>query len=107
MRKHNVDALVVIGGDGSFHGALDLYNDEGFNVMAILDDEYYDFLTGGLTKADGIQILNYTHIKKRYMQNVLKIYECIAVNKNSQRKDIVLRNQLFFAIIYTIDNKIW
>lgn len=38
---------------------------------------------------------------------MLKIYECIAVNKNSQRKDIVLRNQLFFAIIYTIDNKIW
>lgn len=25
----------MIGGDGSFHGALDLYNDEGINVMAI------------------------------------------------------------------------
>lgn len=35
LHGHNIDALIVIGGDGSFHGALDLYNDEGFNVMAI------------------------------------------------------------------------
>ena len=38
-------------------------SDEISSLSAILlDDEYYDFLTGGLTKADGIQILNYTHI---------------------------------------------
>lgn len=35
LRGHNIDALIVIGGDGSFHGALDLYTDEDFNVMAI------------------------------------------------------------------------
>lgn len=35
LHEHNIDALIVTGGDGSFHGALDLYNDEGFNVMAI------------------------------------------------------------------------
>lgn len=35
LKKHNIDALVVIGGDGSFRGASDLYNDEDFNVMAI------------------------------------------------------------------------
>lgn len=38
-------------------------SDEISSLSAILlDDGYYDFLTGGLTKADGIQILNYTHI---------------------------------------------
>ena len=28
----------------------------------LLNDEYYHFLTGGLTIIDGVQILNYTHI---------------------------------------------
>ena len=28
----------------------------------LLNDEYYHFLTGGLTEIDGIQTLNYTHI---------------------------------------------
>ena len=38
-------------------------SDEISSLSAILlDDEYYDFLTGGLTKLGGIQILNYTHI---------------------------------------------
>lgn len=38
-------------------------SDEISSLSAILlDDEYYGFLTSGLTKADGIQILNYTHI---------------------------------------------
>lgn len=38
-------------------------SDEISSLSAILlDDEYYDFLTGGLTKVDEIQILNYTHI---------------------------------------------
>lgn len=55
LRGHNIDALIVIGGDGSFHGALDLYNDEGFNVMAIPEtidnDLAYTELTLGFDTA--------------------------------------------------------
>ena len=38
-------------------------SDEISSLSAILlNDEYYSFLTSGLTKIDGIQTLNYTHI---------------------------------------------
>lgn len=38
-------------------------SDEISSLSAILlNEEYYNFLIGGLTKIDGIQILNYTHI---------------------------------------------
>lgn len=38
-------------------------SDEISSLSAILlNDEYYHFLTSGLTEIDGIQILNYTHI---------------------------------------------
>ena len=38
-------------------------SDEISSLSAILlNDEYYQFLTGGLIEIDGIQILNYTHI---------------------------------------------
>lgn len=38
-------------------------SDEISSLSAILlNDEYYQFLTGGLTEIDGIQTLNYTHI---------------------------------------------
>lgn len=44
LKKHNVDALVVIGGDGSFTGAL-IFNEEfGFPVMGIpgtIDNDIY------------------------------------------------------------------
>lgn len=35
IKKHQLDALVVIGGDGSFRGALDLTTDTGFPVFCI------------------------------------------------------------------------
>jgi len=38
-------------------------SDEISSLSAILlDDEYYSFLTRGLTEIEGIQVLNYTHI---------------------------------------------
>ncbi len=35
LRKHRVDALVVIGGDGSFHGAEALYEEFGFPTVGV------------------------------------------------------------------------
>lgn len=34
LKKHNIDALIVLGGDGSYHGALELIQ-EGVNVICI------------------------------------------------------------------------
>lgn len=44
MRRNQIDALVVIGGDGSLAGALDLYQLENFRVMclpATIDNDLY------------------------------------------------------------------
>lgn len=44
LRKNNVDALVVIGGDGSFRGALDLSKRSGIQVVGIpatIDNDIY------------------------------------------------------------------
>jgi len=44
LRENNIDALVVIGGDGSMAGALDLFQLEGFPVMGIpatIDNDLY------------------------------------------------------------------
>jgi 6-phosphofructokinase 1 len=44
LRKNRIDALVVIGGDGSMAGALDLYQQEGFPVIglpATIDNDLY------------------------------------------------------------------
>ena len=51
LRSHDVDALIVIGGDGSLRGALDLYNDTGIPVVGIpgtIDNDlaYTDFTLG-------------------------------------------------------------
>lgn len=35
LREQGVDALVVIGGDGTFRGATKLYEEHGFNVVGI------------------------------------------------------------------------
>jgi len=35
LRKHGIDALVVIGGDGSYRGALDLYKKYGVAVIGL------------------------------------------------------------------------
>ena len=35
LRSHNIDALVVIGGDGTFRGATRLYEEHGINVVGI------------------------------------------------------------------------
>jgi 6-phosphofructokinase 1 len=35
LRSHDIDALVVIGGDGTFRGATKLYEEHGFNVVGI------------------------------------------------------------------------
>ena len=44
LRENRIDVLVVIGGDGSMAGALDLYNIEGFPVICIpatIDNDLY------------------------------------------------------------------
>jgi len=44
LRKNNVDALMVIGGDGSFRGALDLSKKSGvpvFGLPATIDNDVY------------------------------------------------------------------
>jgi 6-phosphofructokinase 1 len=44
LRENQIDALVVIGGDGSMAGALDLFQLEGFPVMGIpatIDNDLY------------------------------------------------------------------
>jgi 6-phosphofructokinase 1 len=44
LRQNNVDALVVIGGDGSFRGALDLHKHSGVSVMGVpatIDNDVY------------------------------------------------------------------
>jgi 6-phosphofructokinase 1 len=35
LRSHDIDALVVIGGDGTFRGATRLYEEHGINVVGI------------------------------------------------------------------------
>ena len=43
LKDRNISALIVVGGDGSYHGALDLKN-KGFNVIAIpgsIDNDLY------------------------------------------------------------------
>ncbi|MCI5820006.1 MAG: 6-phosphofructokinase [Acidaminococcus sp.] len=51
LRKRDIDNLIVIGGDGSLHGALDLFNDFGINVAGLpgtIDNDlaYTDFTIG-------------------------------------------------------------
>ena len=44
MKKRNIDALVVIGGDGSFTGALKLAEEHGIRVMGVpgtIDNDLY------------------------------------------------------------------
>ena len=44
LRKHGIDGLVVIGGDGSFRGATKLYEEHGFPVVGIpgtIDNDIY------------------------------------------------------------------
>jgi 6-phosphofructokinase 1 len=51
LKKHGIDGLVVIGGDGSFRGALALYQESGIPVVGIpgtidLDIPYTDHTIG-------------------------------------------------------------
>mgnify|MGYP004616620765 CR=1 FL=1 len=51
LRKHDIDGLIVIGGDGSFHGAQLLSNEWGINVVGIpgtIDNDlaYTDYTLG-------------------------------------------------------------
>ncbi|MEG1509310.1 MAG: 6-phosphofructokinase [Clostridia bacterium] len=51
LKKHNCDALIVIGGNGSIRGCYDLYKNCGFNAVGIPgtidnDLDYTDFTLG-------------------------------------------------------------
>jgi len=51
LKKHNLDGAVVIGGDGSFRGALTLFNETGFPMIGIpgtIDNDLFgtDFTLG-------------------------------------------------------------
>ena len=44
LRKHEVDAIVAIGGDGTFRGATELYEEYGFPVVGVpgtIDNDLY------------------------------------------------------------------
>lgn len=44
LKEHNIEGLVVIGGDGSFRGATKLYEEHGFAVIGIpgtIDNDIY------------------------------------------------------------------
>jgi len=59
LKKHGIDALVVIGGDGSFRGALALFQESGIPVVGIPDSRYRFFsrpyFSGG---SDGTPLRN-------------------------------------------------
>ncbi len=57
MKKYKLDALVVIGGDGSYHGAYDLYKNFGVPIVGLpgtIDNDIYgtDQTIGSSTAVD-------------------------------------------------------
>ena len=64
LKKHGIDALVVIGGDGSFRGALALFQESGIPVVGIpgtidLDIPYTDDTVGFDTAVNtGIELID-------------------------------------------------